>query len=361
MLTGFSPAHTTPKRDVVAYVFPQNRTLAANEIAAEKVTRINYAFANIAKGNMVEGFPHDAENFAVLTGLKRLNPDLQVLISVGGWSWSGGFSDMALTQETRATFIESAAGFINKYGLDGIDIDWEYPGLPGAGNVNRPEDDQNYTALMKELRARLDSEGKQHGHRLLLSVAAGASAQFLAHTEMKKMQRYVDSVNLMSYDYYEPTSDQITGHHAPLYTNPADPKHVSVDASVQAFEAAGVPARKIVLGIPFYGHAWSQVPPASNGLFKAGRKADLPADYRSIAESLLTSGFALYWDPVSSVPYLYNSATQTFVSYEDPQSIRLKCRYVLQHKLAGVMFWEYGNDLNGALLNAIDSALKNGR
>ena len=121
------------KAAVIAYVFPQNRVLAAHEIAAEKVTRVNYAFANLRGGEIIEGFSHDAENFAVLRALKQQNPALQILVSVGGWTWSGGFSDMALTAASRRKFVESAVRFLDKYKLDGIDIDWEYPGAAGVG------------------------------------------------------------------------------------------------------------------------------------------------------------------------------------------------------------------------------------
>lgn len=146
--------------EVIAYVFVMDRALQASEIAAEKLTRINYAFANLKNGEMVEGFSHDAENFATLNSLKSRNPHLQLLVSVGGWTWSGGFSDMARTPETRRKFIASAVAFLEKYRLDGIDIDWEYPGLPGVGNPFRAEDRGNYTALLKELRQQLDVQEK---------------------------------------------------------------------------------------------------------------------------------------------------------------------------------------------------------
>jgi chitinase len=343
--------------EVIAYVFVMDRALQAGEIAAEKLTRINYAFANLKNGEMVEGFQHDADNFATLNSLKSRNRHLQVLVSVGGWTWSGGFSDMARTVETRRKFIASAVAFLDKYRLDGIDIDWEYPGLPGIGNPFRAEDRENYTALLKELRQQLDVEEKVWKRPLITSVAAGASAEFLDHTQMGIVARYVNTVNLMSYDYYEPSSSTITGHHAPLFTNPADPKAISADASLRAFLAAGVPAQKLVLGVPFYGHAWSGVGPASNGLFQPGKPANIPANYNQIVK-LLKAGYLRYWDKTSSAPYLYNPVTRTFISYEDPESVRLKARYVLQHKLGGIMFWDYHGDSDGALLNAIHAAFE---
>ncbi len=342
---------------IIAYVFVKDRVLQPAEIAAGKLTRINYAFANIADGEIVEGFSHDAENFAVLTGLKTANPRLKVLVSVGGWTWSGAFSAMAQTAAGRRKFIDSTARFVRKYNLDGIDVDWEYPGLPGIGNPFRPEDRENYTALLRELRIRFDAEQKTLHRRLLTSVAAGASADFLAHTDMRAVAREVDTINLMSYDYYEPSSSAITGHHAPLFPNPADPNGVSADTSVKAFLAAGVPARKLVLGVPFYGHAWSDVGSAAHGLFQPGKPAGLDASYRNIVATLLNAGYVRYWDPIAAAPYLYSAATRTFVSYEDVESVTRKSHYALQQHLGGVMFWEYHSDSDQALLNAIYATL----
>jgi chitinase len=114
-----------PAKQIIAYIFPKDRVIAPGEVAARKLTRINYAFANLHNGMIVEGFAHDAENFAALNSLKHDNPALTVLVSVGGWAWSGNFSDMALTRKSRDLFIESAVKFVQKYNLDGLDIDWE--------------------------------------------------------------------------------------------------------------------------------------------------------------------------------------------------------------------------------------------
>ncbi|HEY3706636.1 MAG TPA: glycoside hydrolase family 18 protein [Terracidiphilus sp.] len=334
---------STPQ--IVAYIFPQNATLTSGEVDPHSVTRLNYAFANIQDGRMVTGFAHDAENFAFLTALRKENPNLTILVSVGGWLWSTNFSDVSLNSATRATFIHSVAEFITQYQLDGLDIDWEYPGLPGAGHPFRPEDKQNFTALLRELRQHFDRVSRETGRRLYLTIAAGASPEFLAHTDIDKVARIVDTVNLMSYDYYEPGSGPLTGHHAALFTNPADPEKTSADASVRAFEKAGVPAGKLVLGIPFYGHAWTDVPPTSNGLYQPGKPAPRTgAPFSQIETTMLGHGFTRYWDPTSQVPSLYNPETRTFVSYEDPESIAGKCKYVRAHKLGGIMIWDLESD-----------------
>jgi chitinase len=353
-------AASQPKQSpqVIAYVFSPNAILQPGQIDPQAVTRINYAFANIQDGRMVLGHPNDSANLAMLVGLRKENPSLSILISVGGWLWSGGFSDAALTERSRQLFIQSAVDFVGLNDLDGLDVDWEYPGLPGAGHAFRSEDGQNFTTLLKEIRARFDKESAKKGGKLLLTFAAGAEDDFLAHTEMAEAQRYVDSVNLMSYDYYEPGSGPMTGHHAPLFTNPADPQKVSADASVIAFEKAGVPAKKLVLGVPFYGHMWGEVADRDHGLYQPGKPIpNAYAPFSLIDSSMLNQGFTRYWDATSSVPYLYSAEKQVFVSYEDAESLTAKCRYVVAHKLGGMMFWNYSNDSAGKLLKAIDGEL----
>ncbi len=135
------------KPEVIAYVFKKDAVIQPGEIAAEKLTRINYAFALIQNGVIVNGYANDDQNLAALVALKQKNPWLKVLISVGGWLGSGQFSDMALTKESRRVFLDSAVKFIERNRLDGLDIDWEYPAQVGAGNRFRPEDKKNYTLL----------------------------------------------------------------------------------------------------------------------------------------------------------------------------------------------------------------------
>lgn len=365
--------HAAPQKapEVIAYVFPRNQVIQPGAIAARKLTRINYAFALIKDGRMVEGSSFDAQNFAALNALKQQNPSLTVLVSVGGWLGSGGFSDAVLTEQSRKVFLDSVLAFIERYHLDGLDIDWEYPGQPGAGNRFRPEDKQNYTLVLKELRQRFNQEQKNLHRRLYLSVAAGSNAAWLENTQMGQVQKYVDTVNLMAYDYYEPGSEPTTGMNAPLFTDPKDPRQVSADRSVREFEQAGVPASKIVLGVPFYGHEWGDVPATNHGLYQPGKPVPGAfANYSTIAATMLNAatpdgpsaknpdkGFVRYWDSAAKVPYLYNAGTRTFVSYDDPESMALKAQYARRNHLAGMMFWEYFGDSSGALLDAIGTTL----
>jgi len=165
----------------------------------------------------------------------------------------------------------------------------------------------------------------------------------------------------MAYDYYEPEPGKPTGNHAPLFVDRADPRAVSVDRSVREFEQAGVTAGKLVLGVPFYGHVWGQVPATNHGLFQPGQPVpDADASYAAIASTMLGHGYTRYWDAAASVPWLYNAQKQVFVSYEDPESLAAKCKYVKEQHLKGVMFWDYENDPSGVLLDALDSGLKPG-
>lgn len=354
-----APANAAPNRPIiVGYVYSREAALPSGEIDATKLDRINYAFARIKDGRIVTGSDADAENFARLSALKQKNPQIKILVSVGGWGGSRGFSDAALTAESRKLFAESALAFVRQYNLDGLDLDWEYPGIKGAGNRHREEDKQNFTLLLKGLREAFNKEAKQTHKRLYLTIAAGATDEYLEHTEMAEVAKVVDTVNLMTYDYTEPGQDPLTGHNAPLFANPADQRHASSDATVRAFEQAGVPSEKILLGVPFYGHTWSGVAEADHGLFKPGKTlATGSAPYSRIEEKYLGQGFVRYWDSASQVPYLYNASTHVFVSYDDPESMAAKGRYVVRHHIGGVMFWEQSDDPGGRLLGAIRKAL----
>ena len=351
-------------RVVVAYVFARDRVIDPSEIAAAKLTHVNYAFVDIRDGRVAPGFATEGANLKALASLRRKHPHLKVLASVGGWTWSGSFSDVALTRETRRRFVDSAVDLVVRYDLDGLDIDWEYPGLPGYGNSHRPEDKQNFTALMSELRVALDRERTRSGRRYLLTFAAGGFRECLANVEMDKLEPVVDFVNLMAYDLRNAELDPLAGHHANLYTHAADPRRNSADQAVRDFLAAGVPACKLVLGVPFYGRAWGNVASDAahpHGLYTAGSAPEPPLEtcYQHLAANVVDrGGYARFWDDTVCAPFLWNADSRTLISYEDPQSLREKCRYIREHDLAGAMFWEYYADPGGTLLDTLFNGLK---
>ncbi len=343
-----APARTA-EPVVSAYVFPKNGVVDPALIDVRRLTRINYAFALIGNGHIVPSTPSDLANLATLTELRKQKPSLQIVISVGGWLGGGGFSDMVLTPESRAVFEQSAMDFLEKYDLDGIDIDWEYPGQAGPGNRFRPEDKQNFSALLEELRARFDARTKTTHRHLYLTIAAGSGDDYIEHTEMARIARVLDDVNLMTYDMYEPDGNNPTGIHSPLFADPC--RHRITPRMTPLYMPSslpGVPAEKIVLGVPFYATCGSMCRTWNHGLFQPGKP---PANgfgaYDNIRTQLLGHGYTRYWDDASKVPYLYSAEQKTFVSYEDPESLGIKCDYVRAHKLAGIMFWSYYDDTSG--------------
>ena len=349
-----------PAYEVVGYVFGRSgAVLDGSSIAAAKMTRINYAFLALKHGVVAEGGKHDAENLLALTALRKRAPQLQVLISVGGGGeGSVGFSDMALTQEGRRRFIDSAVPVVEKYSLDGVDIDWEYPGYTHVrGMVVRPaEDKRNYTLLLQELRQRFDQEEKRLGRPLVTSSATGATQIWLDHTDMRAASQWLTTVNLMCYDWYSSDAKN-TGHDSPLHTSAADPKHISIEDAVDKYAAAGVPARKIVVGVPFYGRRWKGVGPANHGLWQTITGGGKDIEFGDVEPLIHQHGFVRYWDEIAAAPYLYNASTQTFVTYNDAEAEAARTAFVKKNHLGGVMFWQYTGDPRGTLLDAIDAGL----
>jgi len=363
-LASLLAAAPPPRRPaIIGYVFARGGTIRPDEIAAEKLTHLNFAFASLRGGRLVESEAGDAANLAVLTGLRRRNPGLRVLVSAGGWTGSKGFSDVALTAARRGAFAASVVEFLRRHDLDGLDVDWEYPGLPGAGNPHRPFDRANFTALLADLRRALDAEGAARGRTLLLTIAAGAFPDYLAHVDMAQAQASLDLVNLMSYDFRLAEAGDEAGHHANLLPHPDDPRQLSASTAVQQFLAAGVPAGKLVLGVPFYGRAWRGVAGGKDALYRAGKPArglDV-SSYPAIEALAGREGWSRGWDERAQAPYLWNARRGLFVSYEDPQSLRAKARFVRAQGLAGVMFWECHGDPTGVLLDSLVEGLRGER
>jgi len=329
---------------VIGYVFPRKGQLPPDSLKGDLLTHINYAFANIRNGQVVIERPNDADNLKMLTALRGAFPHLKVLISVGGWSWSGGFSDMSLTPASRKKFIDGAVEFLWQHNLDGIDLDWEYPGLPGAGNTHRPADRRNFTLLLKEMRKALNAAQKRAGRRYQLTIAAGASSSFLDHTEMGKAQKHLDYVNLMTYDFFVEKGGR-SGHHSNLYPSTFGADAPSGSASVAAFLRAGVPAKKLVLGVPFYGRGWKGANPLNNGLYQDAAAADGGYSWNNLVQSYIgKNGYARWWDTGAKAPYLWKPDEGRVVTYDDPDSLKEKCRFIKKLNLGGVMFWEYTSD-----------------
>ncbi len=350
---------------VVGYV-AGFRNYDFSKIDASLLTHINYAFANIIDGEVMFGSEAidntgmNAEDIRVLSALKEVNPDLKILVSVGGWGWSGNFSDAALTDSSRNRFGASAARFISDYSLDGIDIDWEYPNHPGAGNTYRPEDVRNFTLLLECVRKHIDSLALAEGRKekYLLTIATGASEHYAANTELGPLSQYLDFINIMTYDFHHGASTQ-TGHHANLWLSSLDtPDGDATDRAVELHLKAGVPPEKLNIGIPFYGRVWRGVEPVNNGLYREAATTGAGMPYAEVLKALADPAFTRFYDSTAASPFLWNASDSVFISYEDEGSIAARMEYVRSKGLGGVMFWEYTEDIDGLLLNAISEGLK---
>lgn len=343
-----------PSPAVIAYVGGYRGLVNTDCISPEKITHINYAFVNLVDGlATLSNEATDTVNFRTLNALKGQNPDLKLLISIGGWTWSGTFSDAVLTAQGRERFAHSATELVERFDLDGIDIDWEYPGFGGLkGNVVREQDKENYTLMFAALRRQMDSLSRITGKPYLLTTAVGGFEKFLEHTEMDKAQQYLDYVNLMTYDYYP---DKIAVHHTNLYASDRYPQDNSGDIAFRAFRDAGVPAEKLVMGIAFSSRAFRLKEGAQAGLADSVEtQVRVGGGFTRIKDSLENrKGYVKYWDETARAPYLFHPEEKVFVTYDDERSVMEKCRYALQNGMGGVMFWEYTSDPKEYLLDAI--------
>lgn len=346
------------KYKIIGYVAGW-KDVDTGKIDATKLTHINYAFANVINGRVVEGEGRkqaDKENLGKLNSLKTINPDLKILISIGGWTWSKGFSDAVLTEESRKIFTASAIDYLIRHDLDGLDFDWEYPALPGDNNPYRSEDKQNFVQMLKSVREALDSLGSLDNTHYLSTIASAGFKEYLDVNDLGQAHHYLDFINIMTYDYIVQSSSDTTGHHTNLHT--LDQGGRSSENAVKDHLAAGVPLEKLVMGMAFYGRSWSNVNPENNGLFQFG-KGSKSYSYSEISELMKDYSYVRYWDENAKAPYLWNEKERIFVTFEDAESIAEKAQFIKKHKMGGAMFWEYSEDTEDhTLLHAVFENLK---
>ncbi len=380
-------------RFIIAY-YPSwvaGRGALVKDIPAEKLTHINYAFSNVSGSGEcilgdvnadveklftadqgVSGTADDASvsfhgNFNQLLELKRKYPHLKVLISIGGWSWSGNFTAAAQDDASRRRFAASCIDlYLKQYNgvFDGLDIDWEYP-VSGGLNPGKAEDKINYTLLLTELRRQLDELGAADNVHYLLTIAAPVGPGNIRNLELKKIAEVVDWINLMGYDFHG-TWETSTNFNAPLFRAAGDPADagLNIDSAVQSYLTGGVPAGKLVLGVPFYAKGWSGVAATDNGLYQSAVGAapgtfeagsytynDLQANFLSQSQR--------FWSAEAQVPWLYDPQSKIFISYDDPQSITAKAGYARDVGLSGIMIWEISQG-DETLLDAIYKGFETG-
>ncbi|KAG0349633.1 hypothetical protein BG005_010885 [Podila minutissima] len=388
---------------VVGYWVPWGDVPVA-ALDMSKYSAINYGFAVTWKGaSKVTDITFDRyyDGTPMKALVKRGNAaGVPILMSIGGWTGSQTFSTIVADAGLRKTFINNAMVFVRNntlpdyadtpdgWNMDGIDIDWEYPAREGAiCNTVSPNDSANYLQLLKELRAQMDLEFPSK-HKLL---TAAVRVQPFDGTNGKPMSNvaayvpYFDWISIMAYDIMGSWSDT-TGPNAP-FNNPAPPGDpYSFTQAIGAWTSAGWPLDKLVVGTAFYGRSVTasvdmnaQNPitmfvPHTATVPKGG-----PADtndvnfycnegavysglwkWKEIRGSILTggpttpaSGWNRYWDNTTQTPWLFRASDKTFLSYDDPQSLKIKVDYARNTGLRGVMLWDMSYDYNAELINVL--------
>ncbi len=288
------------------------------------VTHINYAFGHVNETFDGVGIANE-ERLRSIVALKQQAPALQVTVSIGGWG-SGRFSEMADNDSLRRSFARDCARVVREYGLDGIDIDWEYPGSAAAGISSSERDKDNFNLLMRDIRAAI-------GDDKLLTAATSAGAEYI---DYKGVLPYVDFINIMTYDMANAPK-----HHAALYPSENTPE-MTCDGAVKAHIAAGIPAGRLVLGMPFYGRGGEKM--------RGG-------DFKNI---VVPEGCEVRYDSVAAVPYIVDSEGEFILGFDDARSIAGKCDYIIENDLLGAMYWDYaGDDDDHTLATTIADRIKN--
>lgn len=315
------------------------------DISLEDVAKLNIIFAAFGLINERDNkmYFHNEENFHYLTEARDIVKTTKIVLSIGGWG-ADGFSQMARTKEGREAFIQSVMDFVDKYKLDGVDMDWEYP-VTGGEIVHHDSDKDNFTLLMKELREALDQRTAYDGGKMILSFAAAASNSYWRRSvDTVEVMKYVDYVNLMTYDFAGSWSGR-TGHHTNLAANKKDGRYES-SCGMQAVEAAmnaGVPANKIIYGAASYGKLFMGVTSKSNnGLGQEYIGGCTDIYLKEIEDLIGTGNYVRYWDSKAKAPYLFDG--KNLISYDDAESIKAKVQYIVSKGLGGIMYWEYTGD-----------------
>jgi len=309
---------------------------------ANILTHINIAFGLVDNGRVKI---NHLKNTEYINKIREYNPDIKIVLSVGGWG-AGGFSTAVSTAEGLKQFAESGYEAYKTLGLDGLDIDWEYPCIDTAGIDASPDDKYNFTAMMKSLREILPESA-------MLTIAAGAGEYFIESTEMAKVQEYLDYVQLMTYDMGWGNK---TMHHTNLYGS----DKISTKSTVEIFSKAGVPLEKIIIGAAFYSREWQSVlSNDNNGLNQNTQyNVEFGKHYTDLHDNYINkNGFVKYWDDEAKAPYLFNKEKKHFISYDDEESIKYKCEYIKKAGIKGIMYWEHSYDPKRYLINSIKENL----
>ncbi|MBX4151902.1 glycoside hydrolase family 18 protein [Paenibacillus lautus] len=291
--------------------------------------------------------------------LKAANPKTQMVLAIGGYG-ADGFSDASL-DGNRYLFTESIINLVKELDLDGVDIDWEYPAFHAWNTQKaRPEDTKNFTSLMKELREklyRLPHKNKKY----LLTFASGTQDWYFQNVEVKKVEKYVDYINVMTYDLTGKWSDT-TGFNSNLYVDSQGKSKHSIDGIISMYLDHDIDSQKLLLGVPAYSYGWKNVNGAKgtkDGLFAPGTPIDIDKvnlNYKQIEKAYLNkNGFTRYYDNKAKAAYLYDG--HTFISYEDQEALKEKVAYIQSKNLGGAMVWQYSQDAEDGIVKYLTEHL----
>jgi chitinase len=374
-VASLSQSHALDKpRRVVGYYasWSAYKGLLPDDATVNYLTHLIYAFANISDAGAVilgdpcidvgqcdgSGHPEFPRgNFSRLLDLRNRHPHLKLLVAIGGWNWSKRFSDVAVSPQSRENFVRSAIEVLLDPWpdlFDGFDLDWEFPVAGGLSeNIHRTEDKENYTLLIAEFRRQLDQRASKFNRFFFLTAAVPAAQDPMKNIEISKVYRYLDWLNVMTYDYH--TGSAITHFNSPLYSSSADPTPaLNVHATIQAYLGLGIPPEKLVIGVPFFGYKYIGVVADHNGLFQDSHGHE----YFLFRDLSMQAGdvYRRFWQSDAHVPWIYNQASRTWLTYDDEESILAKVQYARRNALGGIMIWELSGD-DGTLLRTIASSI----
>ncbi|RYD80587.1 MAG: glycoside hydrolase family 18 protein [Sphingobacteriales bacterium] len=345
-----SNAQKASKPNVIAYYTGGGGTVI-DSFPVEKISHLIYSFGHLKGDSMNIRSAKDSALIAKMVGLKKRNPDLKVMMAMGGWGACPNCSEVFSRANGRKTFAKTTKELLDFFGADGIDIDWEYPAVAGyPGHRYTEADKQNFTLLIKELRKRL-------GKKAEISFAAGGTKNCIDSCfEWDRVMPLVNRVNLMSYDLVSGYATQ-SGHHTPLFSTPQ--QQLSADWAINEMIKVGVPPQKIALGAAFYSRVFQNTNDANQGLYQPTKFLS-GVSYKNFSDQFtVEKGFQYYWDDLAKAPYYYNATSKQLVTFDDPKSIAFKTKYVVDRKLNGIMFWELTDDAySKGLLSIIDKSIK---
>lgn len=346
--SGEGASASTERKRTAAYVFDRPG-LSLEDRDADHLDQLNFSFALIQNGEVSGSHWSSIETYKSYI---QNHPHILPVLSIGGWG-ADGFSQAAATEEGRTRFVDSTLLLMQKHGFLGVDIDWEYPCSSVAGIASSPNDRENLTLLLQALRQGLDRLEAEDGKPRMLAIAIGAVPSLIDNIDCAAVGSIVDQVNLMTYDLQ---TANVASHHTPLYAG-SDAYPLCADLAVRRFSEAGIPKSKIMIGAAFYARQFTLSAQTDAPVFAAASDSGARSITYTKLQSYLQNA-RLGFDDKAKAPYATDG--QTFVTYDDPVSIRHKGAYVNQNGLMGMMCWEYGGDTSGELLAAMHTSLNGG-